>query len=74
MTTALPDVAARFAIIPQSVALGDAPYDLAAGWPGLPADRVLFLFPAGIRAVSFAYPREMDWREIDPYELREAAE
>ena len=29
---------------------------------------------AGIRAVSFAYPREMDWREVDPYELREAAE
>ncbi len=27
-----------------------------------------------IRAVSFAYPREMDWREVDPYELREAAE
>ena len=27
-----------------------------------------------IRAVSFAYPREADWREVDPYELREAAE
>lgn len=29
---------------------------------------------ASIRAVSFAYPREKDWREVDPYELREAAE
>jgi nitrite reductase/ring-hydroxylating ferredoxin subunit len=29
---------------------------------------------AGIRAVSFAFPREADWREIDPYDLREAAE
>lgn len=29
---------------------------------------------ASIRAVSFAYPREADWCEIDPYELREAAE
>ena len=27
-----------------------------------------------IRAVSFAYPREADWREIDVEELREAAE
>ena len=29
---------------------------------------------ASIRAVSFAYPREGDWREVDPYDLREAAE
>ena len=29
---------------------------------------------AGIRAVSFAYPREADWREVDPYALQEAAE
>lgn len=28
---------------------------------------------ASIRAVSFAYPREADWREVDPY-AREAAE
>ena len=27
-----------------------------------------------IRAVSFAYPREMDWRDVDPYGLQEAAE
>jgi len=29
---------------------------------------------SAIRAVSFAYPREADWREIDVEELREAAE
>ena len=29
---------------------------------------------AAIRAVSFAYPRELDWREVDAFELREAAE
>lgn len=29
---------------------------------------------AGIRAVSFAYPAEADWREIDPEALMEAAE
>jgi len=28
----------------------------------------------GIRAVSYAYPSDADWREIDPYELQEAAE
>jgi hypothetical protein len=28
----------------------------------------------GIRAVSYAYPADADWRDIDPYELREAAE
>ena len=27
-----------------------------------------------IRAVSYAYPHDADWREIDPYELQEAAE
>lgn len=52
VATALPDVASRSAIIPQSVALGDAPYDLTAAWPGLPRDRTLFLFPAGIRPVK----------------------
>ena len=26
---------------------------------------------AGIRAVSFAYPREMDWREVDAFEFQE---
>ena len=29
---------------------------------------------AGIRAVSFAYPRGTDWREVDALELQEAAE
>jgi len=29
---------------------------------------------ASIRAVSFAFPRDADWREVDPYGLREAAE
>lgn len=29
---------------------------------------------ATIRAVSFAFPREADWRVIDPHELAEAAE
>jgi glycosyltransferase involved in cell wall biosynthesis len=52
VTAVLPDVAARSVIIPQAVALGDAPFDLATAWPGLPADRVLFLFPAGIRPVK----------------------
>jgi len=28
----------------------------------------------GIRAVSYAYPADADWRAIDPYELQEAAE
>jgi phthalate 4,5-dioxygenase oxygenase subunit len=28
----------------------------------------------GIRAVSFAFPGDADWREVDPYELMEAAE
>lgn len=51
VTTALPDVLARCAIVPQAVALGETPYDLEALWP-LPADRVLFLFPAGIRPVK----------------------
>jgi hypothetical protein len=29
---------------------------------------------AGIRAVSFAFPGEADWREVDPVEMMEAAE
>jgi phenylpropionate dioxygenase-like ring-hydroxylating dioxygenase large terminal subunit len=29
---------------------------------------------SAIRAVSFAYPGEMDWRQVDPYALQEAAE
>ncbi len=29
---------------------------------------------AAIRAVSYAYPSDTDWREVDPYQLDEAAE
>ena len=49
---ALPDLAARITVIPQSARLPDGePFDLGARWP-LPPDRVLFLFPAGIRMVK----------------------
>jgi L-malate glycosyltransferase len=48
----LPDTRARFVVVPQAVRFaGAAPFDLAARWP-LPADRVLFLLPAGIRPVK----------------------
>ena len=29
---------------------------------------------AAIRAVSFAYPREADWRDVDAFDMQEAAE
>jgi glycosyltransferase involved in cell wall biosynthesis len=49
---AMPDLAARIVVVPQSVRLPDGePFDLAARWP-LPPDRVLFVFPAGIRMVK----------------------
>jgi L-malate glycosyltransferase len=49
---ALPGVFGRIAVVPQSVRLPPGePVDLAAWWP-LPADRVLFLFPAGVRRVK----------------------
>jgi glycosyltransferase involved in cell wall biosynthesis len=48
----LPDLAARLVVIPQAARLdGDAPFDLAARW-AVPPERVLFLFPAGIRPVK----------------------
>jgi glycosyltransferase involved in cell wall biosynthesis len=48
----LPDVRARMAIVPQAVLFAAAePFHLAAHW-ALPPDRVLVLFPAGIRAVK----------------------
>jgi glycosyltransferase involved in cell wall biosynthesis len=48
----LPDAQARLVVVPQSVRFsGEAPFDLAARWP-LPRERVLFVFPAGIRAVK----------------------
>jgi glycosyltransferase involved in cell wall biosynthesis len=53
VTTALPDLRARVVRVPQAAHLaGSEPFDLAAAWPGLPADRVLFVFPAGIRPVK----------------------
>jgi glycosyltransferase involved in cell wall biosynthesis len=52
IAAALPDLRARLVIVPQAAALrADEPFDLAARWP-LPAGRVLFLFPAGIRPVK----------------------
>jgi glycosyltransferase involved in cell wall biosynthesis len=52
VAAALPDLSERFAIVPQAVALGDGEvFSLDARWP-LPPSRVLFLFPAGIRAVK----------------------
>jgi glycosyltransferase involved in cell wall biosynthesis len=49
----LPDVRHRLVVVPQAVRF-DAreAFDLAAAWPGLPPDRLLFVFPAGIRAVK----------------------
>ena len=52
VAVSLPDVEARLRVVPQAVRFGGAaPFDLAAQWP-LPAARVLFLFPAGIRMVK----------------------
>ena len=50
--TVLPTIRERLMVVPQSVDLpmGEA-FDLAARWP-LPAERVLFVLPAGIRAVK----------------------
>lgn len=52
VTAALPDLRERFAIVAQAASLEeDQSFALAAHWP-LPASRVLFLFPAGIRGVK----------------------
>jgi glycosyltransferase involved in cell wall biosynthesis len=52
VTAVLPDLAARLVVVPQAVRFPAAqPFDLAARWP-LPADRVLFVLPAGIRPVK----------------------
>jgi glycosyltransferase involved in cell wall biosynthesis len=49
---ALPDLRERFAVVAQAASLGEGEvFPLAAHWP-LPASRVLFLFPAGIRHVK----------------------
>jgi glycosyltransferase involved in cell wall biosynthesis len=50
---ALPDVASRIVRVPQAAELESAaPFDLEAAWPGLPSERVVFAFPAGIRPVK----------------------
>ena len=52
VATSLPDVGARLLVVPQAVRFDAAvPVDLSAHW-ALPAVRVLFLFPAGIRMVK----------------------
>jgi glycosyltransferase involved in cell wall biosynthesis len=49
---ALPDLAARMEVIPQSVRLEEGPPYLLAERVELPSDAVIFLFPAGIRMVK----------------------
>jgi len=50
--TVLPDLAERFAVVPQAASLNESePFDLTARWP-LPPARVLFVFPAGLRPVK----------------------
>jgi L-malate glycosyltransferase len=52
VTAALPDLRERFMVVPQAVAFEPGErVSLDARWP-MPASRVLFLFPAGIRAVK----------------------
>jgi len=52
ITSVLPDLRGRMVTIPQSVRLSPRePFDLDGRWP-LPADRTLFVFPAGIRMVK----------------------
>jgi glycosyltransferase involved in cell wall biosynthesis len=49
----LPDLGSRIVCVPQAAHLAsNATFDLAAAWPELPADRLLFAFPAGIRPVK----------------------
>ena len=48
----VPEVEGHASVVPQAARLdGDDPFDLATRWV-LPADRVLFLVPAGIRPVK----------------------
>ncbi len=49
---ALPDLAAKMVVIPQSVSFENGPPYPLAERLGLPADAVVFLFPAGIRMVK----------------------
>jgi L-malate glycosyltransferase len=49
----LPGVAARIVSVPQAADLETGPpFALETAWPDLPARRVLFAFPAGIRPVK----------------------
>lgn len=52
VAAALPDLRERFTVVAQAASLEEGPaFALPAHWP-LPASRVLFLFPAGIRSVK----------------------
>jgi glycosyltransferase involved in cell wall biosynthesis len=51
VSAALPEVADRITVVPQAVQLPEGAFDLEAHWR-LPAERVLFVFPAGIRPVK----------------------
>jgi glycosyltransferase involved in cell wall biosynthesis len=49
---ALPDLRAHLAVVPQAARFdAPVPCDLSAAWP-LPAERILLVFPAGIRPVK----------------------
>lgn len=53
VATALPDLRSRLVTVPQAIALARAEvFDLAAAWPELSDDAVLFVFPGGIRPVK----------------------
>jgi glycosyltransferase involved in cell wall biosynthesis len=53
VTSVLPEAAPRIVRVPQAADLAlEAPFDLDAAWPGLPADRLLFTLAAGIRPVK----------------------
>src|ERR1051326_7053082 len=53
VASVLPDVRPRIVRVPQAADLtAEASFDLAAAWPALPASRVLFALPAGIRPVK----------------------
>jgi glycosyltransferase involved in cell wall biosynthesis len=52
LVAVLPGVEPRLRVIPQAVSLEDRrPFDLSGRWP-LPPERVLFVFPGGIRPVK----------------------
>ncbi|OGL06494.1 MAG: hypothetical protein A3I03_08220 [Candidatus Rokubacteria bacterium RIFCSPLOWO2_02_FULL_68_19] len=52
ISRALPDLAAKMVVIPQSVSFGAGPPYPLAERLSLPAEAVVFLFPAGIRMVK----------------------